>query len=203
MLHSNRFHTWLKPLGICAVLFTLNTAAAQEIEASAPEAENVPAVEANTPIENTTEATPDTSPETSLPSPSSILDAYPTASNGYKRHIIHLPIGNYEDNLKIELLAGKVQEIDCNPTHYTAKIEEKILEGWGYSYYQLSDLQGPLSTKMACPEGSQSLKFVPVQSNGSLLQYNSNLPVVVYLPDGLELRWRIWVATPYNTAYSE
>lgn len=187
MLHSQSFHTWLKPLGICAMLFYLASSSAEDTPPPTPEAENIPTTEV----------------ETNSHTPTSILDAYPTAPAGYKRHIIHLPIGNYEDNLKVELLAGKVQEVDCNPTHYTAKIEEKLLEGWGYSYYQLSDLQGPVSTKMACPENSQSLKFVPVQSNGSLLQYNSNLPVVVYLPDGLELRWRTWVATPYNTAYSE
>ncbi len=194
MLHSKQFYTWLKPLGICAAFFCVTTAFAQTEETSNPP---------ETPVESSTTAADNAQDESNTPTTtSSILDAFPSAPSGYKRHTIHLPIGNYEDNLKIELLAGKVEETDCNPAHYVGKIEEKILEGWGYSYYQLSDLQGPVSTKMACPDNALSLKFVPVQSQGSLLQYNSNLPVVVYLPDGLELRWRTWVATPYNTAYS-
>ncbi|MEZ2741087.1 serine protease inhibitor ecotin [Paenalcaligenes hominis] len=174
MLHSTQLHTWLKPLGIVLACFFLNTSNAQE----AP-------------------------PDDAEPSTASVLDAFPAPQSGYTRHVIHLPIGNYENNLKIELLAGKVQETDCNPSHYTGQFEEKILEGWGYNYYELKNVEGPASTKMACPDDKQSLQFVPVQSNGSLLQYNSNLPVVVYLPEGLELRWRTWVATPYNTALTE
>lgn len=174
MLHSTQLHTWLKPLGIALVCCFLSTATAQEAPA-----------------------------EDNEPSTNSVLDAFPAPQSGYKRHVIHLPIGNYENNLKIELLAGKVQETDCNPSHYNGQFEEKILEGWGYNYYELNNLQGPTSNKTACPDNTLSLQFVPVQSNGSLLQYNSNLPVVVYLPEGLELRWRTWVATPYNTALTE
>ena len=129
-----------------------------------------------------------------------LLEAFPAAPDGYSRHVIHLPIGNYENNLKIELLPGKVQEVDCNTSHFTGVFEEKILEGWGYNYYELSELDGPVQTRMACPDDKKALQFIPVHSNGSLLQYNSSLPVVVYLPEGLELRWRTWVATPYNTA---
>lgn len=167
-------HTWLKPLSILLTFFCVHSAHAQELNKDKVEPTSTP-----------------------------VIDAFPAAPAGYMRHVIHLPIGNYENNLKIELLAGKVQEVDCNPTHYTGQFEEKILEGWGYSYYQLKELQGPITTKMACPDDLLSLQFIPVQSNGSLLQYNSNLPVVVYLPDGLELRWRTWVATPYNTALPE
>lgn len=128
------------------------------------------------------------------------LDAFPSPDTDYERHVIRLPVGNYENNLKIELLPGKVQEVDCNPTHYSGLLEEKTLEGWGYSYYKLSDVTGPLSTKMACPDSENTLQFIPVVSTGSLLEYNSRLPVVVYLPKGFELRWRTWAATPYNTA---
>ena len=131
------------------------------------------------------------------------LDAFPAPKTGYERHVIRLPIGNYENNLKIELLPGKVQEADCNLMHYNGLLQEKTLEGWGYNYYELSDVTGPASTMMTCSDEDKKLQFVPVHTNGSLLQYNSRLPVVVYLPKGLELRWRTWVATPYNTATME
>lgn len=137
------------------------------------------------------------------PSADNNTAAFPEAKDGYQKHVIHLPIGNYENNLKIELLPGKVQEVDCNSQSYAGKIEEKTLEGWGYNYYELNDVSGPVSTMMACTDDSKSLQFVPVHSNGSLLQYNSRLPVIVYLPAGFELRWRTWVATPYITAPAE
>ena len=129
------------------------------------------------------------------------IEPFPKPEAGFERHVIHLPIGSHENSLKIELLPGKVEESDCNIKQYNGKLEEKILEGWGYSYYILNDLTStPTSTLMACSDDSRSLQFIPVHSPGSLLQYNSQLPVVVYLPKGLELRWRTWLATPYNTA---
>lgn len=174
MLHFTLLYRWMKPLMLVVPALFLSISAVW-----ADETEIVPAA------------------------PDVKLDAFPQPESGYERHVIHLPIGNYEDNLKIELLPGKVQEVDCNPTHFTASLQEKTLEGWGYNYYELSDLSGPISTKMACPDNTETLKFVPVFGKGSLLQYNSDLPVVVYLPTGLELRWRTWVATPYNTASTE
>ena len=176
MLHSPFLYTWLKPLGVAVGVTLLSTSA----------------LFANEPLPDTPEAAPTT-----------LLDAFPAPTANYERHVIHLPIGNYENNLKIELLAGKIEETDCNATHYSGLFEEKTLEGWGYNYYELSDLSGPVSTRMACSDEQKTLQFVPVHSNGSLLQYNSRLPVVVYLPTGLTLRWRTWVATPYNTASIE
>lgn len=128
------------------------------------------------------------------------VSMYPAPQDDYQRHVIQLPVGSYESNLKVELLAGKVEEVDCNTTRYSGELTEKTVEGWGYNYYELSDVAGPISTMMACPDEEKSMQFVPVLTPGSLLEYNSKLPVVVYLPKGLELRWRTWVATPYNTA---
>lgn len=128
------------------------------------------------------------------------LEAFPEAEKGFTRHVIQLPIGNFENDLRIELLPGKVEEVDCNATHYAGEIVEKTLDGWGYNYYLLPEVKGPVSTMMACPDDSKRRQFVPVSSPGSLLHYNSRLPVVVYLPDGFELRWRTWVATPVISA---
>ena len=35
---------------------------------------------------------------------------------------------------------------------------------------------------------------MPVQGDGFLLRYNSRLPVVVYVPQGFDVRYRIWTA---------
>lgn len=148
------------------------------------------------------EATPNapTTPVETVSSISDPLDAFPAAESGFTRHVIRLPIGNFENDLRIELLPGKVIDVDCNSTHFSGQLEEKTLDGWGYNYYLLPEINGPVSTLMACPDDSKRKQFVPVISSGSLLHYNSRMPVVVYLPDGVELRWRTWVATPVINA---
>jgi ecotin len=59
----------------------------------------------------------------------------------------------------------------------------------------LEKVVGPASTKMACPPGEGKTEaFVAVRGEGFLQPYNSKLPVVVYVPDGFEVRYRIWTA---------
>ena len=49
---------------------------------------------------------------------------------------------------------------------------------------------------MACPPGSQKKRvFVPVVGDDFKLRYNSKLPVVVYAPSDVEVRYRIWSAS--------
>jgi ecotin len=43
------------------------------------------------------------------------------------------------------------------------------------------------------PEGTPKKKqFVTVPS--TTIRYNSRIPVVVYVPEGCEVRWRVWTA---------
>ena len=35
-----------------------------------------------------------------------------------------------------------------------------------------------------------------VQGPSQLIRYNSRIPIVVYVPKGAEVRYRIWSATP-------
>lgn len=148
--------------------------------------------------------TPHSAPPTETLTINDPVDAFPAPEPGFVRHVIHLPVGNYENDLKVELLPGKVIETDCNTRQFIGQLQEKTLEGWGYTYYVLPSIEGPISTMMACPEDSKKMQFVPVTgSAGSLLYYNSRLPVVVYLPEEVELRWRTWVATPVVSANSQ
>jgi len=48
---------------------------------------------------------------------------------------------------------------------------------------------------MACPDGKKTDAFVPVVGEGFMLRYNSKLPVVVYVPKGVEVRYRVWSAS--------
>ena len=59
---------------------------------------------------------------------------------------------------------------------------------------QGGDLQGlAITTLMACPPGQpKPIRFVTLSGDPVLAPYNVSLPIVVYLPERLELRWRVW-----------
>lgn len=50
-----------------------------------------------------------------------------------------------------------------------------------------------MSTMMAAPEGSEKVKKF-VSGTPLLIRYNSRLPIVVYAPEGYEIKYRIWTA---------
>ncbi|PWB35063.1 ecotin [Pseudomonas sp. SDI] len=129
---------------------------------------------------------------------------YPEAEKGFSRQVIHLPAQTDEYAFKVEILAGKQLEVDCNKQRLGGTLEEKTLEGWGYNYYTLAKVEGPMSTLMACPDGKKTKEFVPVVGDGFLLRYNSKLPIVVYVPKDVEVRYRVWSAsTEVKTASEE
>ena len=69
----------------------------------------------------------------------------------------------------------------------------------GYDYYVLRDLTPGPSTLMACPRGAAQRRFVGV-ADETLIRYNSRLPLVVYTPRDVELRYRVWQAGPEQQA---
>ncbi|BFO04250.1 Ecotin precursor [Pseudomonas putida] len=121
---------------------------------------------------------------------------YPEAEKGFTRQVIHLPAQTDESAYQLEILAGKTLTVDCNRQRLAGSLEEHNLEGWGYSYYRLEKVGGPASTLMACPDGKKTEAFVPVVGEGFMLRYNSKLPVVLYVPKDIEVRYRIWSASP-------
>lgn len=121
---------------------------------------------------------------------------YPKAEEGFNRNVIYLPKLDNEDNAKVELIMGKTMTVDCNRHALGGVLTEKTLEGWGYNYYELSDVAGPMSTMMACPDNTKQEKFVAVRSNpaNQLQRYNSKLPIVVYAPKDIQVKYRVWNA---------
>ncbi len=47
---------------------------------------------------------------------------------------------------------------------------------------------------MACPDDSRKQAFVQVGGEPQLVRYNSKLPLVIYAPADMEVRYRIWSA---------
>jgi len=133
--------------------------------------------------------------ETPKQQPLEKVAPYPQADKGMKRQVIQLPVQQDEANFKVELLIGKTLEVDCNQHRLGGQLESKTLEGWGYDYYVFDKVTSPVSTMMACPDGKKEKKFVTAYlGDNSLLRYNSKLPIVVYTPENVEVKYRIWKA---------
>lgn len=124
------------------------------------------------------------------------LKAYPPAEEGMNRFVIELPHKERgeDDSFKVELVVGKEMLTDgVNQVRLGNKIERKVVKGWGYSYYEVTGSPAAISTMMAAPEGAEKVKIF-VTAAPLQIRYNSRLPVVVYVPDGYEVRYRIWSA---------
>ena len=130
-----------------------------------------------------------------LATPLEDVAPFPKADKGFTRQVIHLAPQTAENNFQVEILAGKTMSVDCNNPRLGGILEEKNLEGWGYPFYRMDKVIGPMSTLMACPEGKTHEVFVPVVGDGFVLRYNSKLPIVLYVPKDVEVRYRIWSAS--------
>ena len=119
---------------------------------------------------------------------------YPAAEKGQVRHAIFLPAVENEDNLKVELSMGKTMKVDCNRHMMGGTLESKDLQGWGYNYFVLTSVSQPASTMMACPDNTPKEAFVEIHNANRFERYNSKLPIVVYTPKDVEVRYRIWTA---------
>lgn len=124
-------------------------------------------------------------------------DAYPAAPEGMERKVILLPHKErgVEEDFRIELVVGRTVPTDgVNRHRFGGELREVDIPGWGFSYYLVEGaLDVPAATRIAA-DGDLKPRFVPGPSR--LVAYNSRLPLVVMVPTGCEVRWRLWRAQP-------
>ena len=120
-----------------------------------------------------------------------VLAPFPQAEQGMVRHVIFLDKKADESLFKVEIVPGKVMNVDCNHHSLMGKIDEKDVQGWGYTYYEFTSNGQTRSTMMACNKPNED-RFVSAQT--TLVRYNSKLPIVVFAPQGYEIKYKIWKA---------
>jgi len=99
-----------------------------------------------------------------------------------------------EDNFQVEIIVGKEMLTDgVNRVRLGNIIEPRPLPGWGYTYYEVTGSPATMSTMMAPPPGAPMVTTF-VTATPLLVRYNSRLPIVVYVPTGYAVRYRIWQA---------
>lgn len=125
------------------------------------------------------------------------LKAFSPAEEGLERRVIVLPHKerDEEDAFEVELIAGKQMETDgVNQVRLGYVFEPHPLPGWGYTFYRVTGSGQAATTLMAVPDGAAKVnRFVPGSS--LKIRYNSRLPIVVYAPPEVEIRYRIWSAS--------
>jgi len=76
--------------------------------------------------------------------------------------------------------------------HFQVRSKVITLKGWGYKYLEVSDIDSGATTMMACRE-AKTEKFISIRDS-TLRRYNSRSPIVIYIPEGYDVRYRIWSA---------
>lgn len=147
-------------------------------------------------------------PETQTPATTAVktlkeVAPYPEATADQKRYAIFLEPKEKEGLYKVELVFGKTIEVDsCNRYIIGGSVEQKTLEGFGYDYYVVEQIGMPASTMMACRDDKKHQAFVPLTTQ-TFTRYNSKLPIVIYAPNNVEVRYRIWSANEDTIAATE
>lgn len=119
--------------------------------------------------------------------------AYPPAPVGRVRKVLLLPhkTRDEEGDFKVEIVVGRTIETDgVNRHRFAGTLEERDIAGWGFSYYDaVGGFDIPAATRIAAGPARER-QFVA--GPRLLVPYNSRLPLVVMVPTGCEVRWRLW-----------
>jgi len=123
------------------------------------------------------------------------LKAFPPAEEGMTRYVIRLLKQKNEASFKVELIIGKTVQTDAINRHFFGGVlETENIPGWGFDRYILHKLGPMAGTLMAVdPNAPQFERFISLGAE-TILRYNSRLPLVVYVPDEVKVRYRIWHA---------
>jgi len=132
------------------------------------------------------------------------LRGYPAPAAGERRWLIELPaqppaspdprLSRDAADWRGELVVGREQLVDCNVHRLAGELRPEPLPALGTSLYRVSGGTATLSTRRACPGEMPKRRFVPIGGKPFVVPYNASLPIVLYAPRDLQVRWRLWKA---------
>lgn len=123
-----------------------------------------------------------------------ILAPFPLPDAGQVRHVIQVPARSDEPRIQVEIQVGKTLTIDCNHYAFGGELVEHHVPGWGYDYFAYGKEHPLVSTEKACPPDSERSAFVQAVDANRMLRYNSRMPIVIYTPADIEVRYLLWRA---------
>lgn len=126
--------------------------------------------------------------------PNASLAPFPQPEPGQVRHVIQLPARPEEARLQVEIQVGKTLTIDCNHYAFGGELIERHVPGWGYDYFVYGKEHPLVSTEKACLPDSERSAFVQAVDANRMLRYNSRLPIVIYTPADIDVRYLLWHA---------
>ncbi|MBR9727200.1 serine protease inhibitor ecotin [Shewanella intestini] len=126
-------------------------------------------------------------------SPEASFSMFPAPVKGMTQHVLQLPKQDNESDYEVEVQLGKTELADCNLKGYWGDLAQRNLEGWGYSFYEMTEYSEGMSTMVMCYE-PKTTRFIPI-GDAFKFKYNSRLPKVFYLPADVELTYRTWKTT--------
>jgi ecotin len=104
----------------------------------------------------------------------------------------------------VDLIVGNTVQVDeGNRYFFAGKIEEETIKGWGFPrrVHPHPNLLPEGEETIADPHGIWKFRsstdapkvnrFITLGGEPYFIRYNSRLPIVVYVPEGVEVRYRI------------
>ena len=119
---------------------------------------------------------------------------YPIPQEGWEKVEVILPVikkGNGE--YRVEFTVGFEMETDlCNPYSLIGEWTEHEVKNTNFVYFIASTKGQVVKAMNECPNEKTKSQFVGLKSNS--IVYNGEQSLVVYIPEGYQLRYRLWSA---------
>ena len=135
------------------------------------------------------------------------LSGYPAPAPGLQRWVIQpsglLPktsdplVSAHPLDWRIQLIVGEEVTLDCNLQRLSGPgmTMRMLPQASGKALFEVKGPLRVISTRKACPPGEpEKRSFLSLGLQPYLVPYNPSWPIVVDLPKGAELRWRLWKA---------
>jgi len=139
------------------------------------------------------------------------LSGYPAPAPGLQRWVIQpsglLPktsdplVSAHPLDWRIQLIVGQEVTLDCNLQRLSGPgmTMRMLPQATGKALFEVRRPLRVISIKKACPAGApEKRSFLSLGLQPYLVPYNSSWPIVVDLPKGAELRWRLWKAETFQ-----